>query len=192
MKRVPRTSLPRDLLHGVHGSEINWEYAALRLQGMRRGAMPFVYFIAEPDPGYVKIGTAVDPVKRLRELQTGNPRRLRIERVIYGNAEHERVLHAYFRGWMAEGKRQATTFKPTHAKDTEWFAPEARERLLEAADRIWDCQCDLGSENGALTVQQLHEAVGEAMTELGYELRQQDVTRLLGRTSGYVKVGLGL
>lgn len=50
-----------------------------------------VYFIT--DGRYTKIGVALDPEKRLRELQTGNPFKLSIAKVIDGSYEEEGKLH---------------------------------------------------------------------------------------------------
>lgn len=53
----------------------------------------FVYLI-QGDPGTpVKIGVAKDPLKRMRELQTGNPSKLHLQYVIPGDAGLERHLH---------------------------------------------------------------------------------------------------
>lgn len=182
----------KDLLHGAHASEINWEHVTPVLKGAQRGDIPYVYFIAEPDDGHLKIGTAADPIKRLRILQTGNPRRLCIERVIYGDTVHERLLHAYFKPWMADGKQRTTNFKPSHAKDSEWFLPAARKRILEAAELILLYQQHLPhTDGGGLTVEELGGAINNAMSALEYELHEQDEARLLGRIAGHVTVGLG-
>lgn len=57
-----------------------------------------LYVISESRDGPVKIGTSADPAARLRQLQTGNPRRLRIFyicRLDPEDANHaERDLHS--------------------------------------------------------------------------------------------------
>lgn len=53
----------------------------------------FVYWIAS-DVGDVKIGWALDPEKRCRELQTGNPQLLRVIAAMQGTKRDERALHA--------------------------------------------------------------------------------------------------
>lgn len=193
-KKQPRVTAPGDLLRGVHGTEIDWEHVQPVLNRAIPGQMPFVYFIAEPDDGYIKIGTAMNPVKRLRDLQTGNARRLRIERVIYGDQQIERLLHAYFRPWMAEGRQIATTiYKTARARETEWFKPASREALLQAADVIWRHEQQIERVDGnGITGEQLQAAIGAAMIELGHTLRREDEIRLLAQGPGYITVGLGL
>lgn len=192
LKRKPRTSMPRDLLSGVHGSEINWDHVPGVLAGRQPGRMPYVYFIAEAGDGYIKIGTARHPVKRLRELQTGNPRHLKIERVIHGDTEIEKLMHGYFRDDVVGGRQQlSTTFQNSRARDTEWFDPGARERIFEAAEEIWYRQVELKPVDGFITIEMLQVAVAEAMDSLGHTLRGQDELRFLARTMGYAvhKVG---
>ena len=58
----------------------------------RHHAMP-VYFIADADNKYVKIGHSYDPQKRLADLQTSNPLTLRIVRQQPGGVREEKMLH---------------------------------------------------------------------------------------------------
>lgn len=51
----------------------------------------WVYFIA--DGGWVKIGSAALPYLRLRDLQTGNPRELRLVAIERGGRRREDELH---------------------------------------------------------------------------------------------------
>jgi hypothetical protein len=53
-----------------------------------------VYFIKSGE--FVKIGKTRDPRQRLRELQTGNPQRLRILCVVPGGEEVEKEIHRKF------------------------------------------------------------------------------------------------
>lgn len=53
-----------------------------------------VYFIRAVDSEFVKIGTAQDPDKRLRELQTGCPFALVVEGRLPGGVDAERMVHA--------------------------------------------------------------------------------------------------
>jgi len=55
-----------------------------------------VYFIRSAGFGAVKIGTAANPMARLRDLQTGNAEELSLIRVIDGGEAEERWLHARF------------------------------------------------------------------------------------------------
>lgn len=54
---------------------------------------PFVYAIRAGDTLHTKIGTAVDPWKRRKELQTGNPHDLHIIGLVEGELELEATLH---------------------------------------------------------------------------------------------------
>ena len=67
-----------------------------------------VYFIQAGPKGPIKIGTALRPMDRLRELQVGNPFKLVLLAVIEGHAVVERELHAQF---------------AVHRLRGEWFAP---------------------------------------------------------------------
>lgn len=62
-------------------------------------ASPWTYFI-EGGP-FIKIGSAISPLKRLKELQTGNPYTLRLLAVI---ADDERWLHWKFSHLRARGE----------------------------------------------------------------------------------------
>lgn len=55
-----------------------------------------VYFIRRGLTGDVKIGSASDPVKRLKQLQTGQSAPLRLMRLFCGELQEERALHARF------------------------------------------------------------------------------------------------
>lgn len=56
-----------------------------------------VYFVAADGlPQFVKIGWAGDVAKRLSELQTGNPFRLRILGTVYGGRDVEVHYHHEF------------------------------------------------------------------------------------------------
>jgi hypothetical protein len=55
-----------------------------------------VYFISGID-GPVKIGVAVEPWRRLRQIQTGCPTRLVLIADIPGSFDQERYLHEFYR-----------------------------------------------------------------------------------------------
>lgn len=57
----------------------------------------FVYFIQQGESGPVKIGYAHDPLKRMGQLQTGNPNDLTLRQVVPGNRRLETNLHHRFR-----------------------------------------------------------------------------------------------
>lgn len=179
--RVSRT----DLLSHAHPAEINWENVAPFLKDRQPGTAPFVYFIIEGEDGPVKIGQAKNPIQRLRSLQTGNARPLKIEFVIYGDLEFERLLHEYWRPFAIVGSKLKRADRDSdYFRETEWFAPEARKRILDAADEISFRQ--LAAPHGTTTLDDMYLIVGEVMTELGYEIRRPDELRYLGKHGGYV------
>ncbi len=68
----------------------------------------WIYFIQQGDDGPIKIGTAVDPVARLRLLQTGNPERLTLRGKVEAWPGGEGALHRHFKAARMSG---------------EWFRP---------------------------------------------------------------------
>lgn len=68
------------------------------------GVPQFVYFIQQGDDGPVKIGTAADPLERLRQLQPGNPVPLTIRYVVPGDHPVERALHRHFADFRLTGE----------------------------------------------------------------------------------------
>ena len=70
---------------------------------------PLLYLIGyrEADINHIKIGIAVDPARRLRQLQTGNAHRLAVLRLIDSpvNAKRmERALHRQFKEYRTSGE----------------------------------------------------------------------------------------
>jgi len=61
-----------------------------------------IYFIT--DGAYTKVGVALEPEKRLRELQTGNPFDLRIAKTIEGSYEEESKLHSVLQLYRMRGE----------------------------------------------------------------------------------------
>lgn len=70
-----RNRQPKSPLDKANGYELDWDRTP-RIFEVARGInnVSFVYFIGERDNGPLKIGKAVDPINRLRAMQTGNPR----------------------------------------------------------------------------------------------------------------------
>jgi hypothetical protein len=65
--------------------------------------MGWIYFIGDGE--LVKIGySADDPGRRLEQLQTGNPRPLRLIAQYRGERYHERYLHQRFDGHHVRGE----------------------------------------------------------------------------------------
>lgn len=68
----------------------------------------FIYFIQSTMGGPIKIGKAINPIKRLEQLQTGYPEPLQIIGVTPGTVEEEKNLHHKFLSLRLHG---------------EWFNP---------------------------------------------------------------------
>ncbi len=77
-----------------------------------------VYFIQMGDDGPIKIGLSVNPARRRRQLQTGQPERLRVLRAMAGDKALEAFLHRRF---------------AAHHIADEWFRPH-REILRYIID----------------------------------------------------------
>jgi len=67
-----------------------------------------IYFIQAGNNGAIKIGYADNVEKRLKQIQTGNPYKLKLLKTINGNFEIEKNLHKLFYKDRLEG---------------EWFTP---------------------------------------------------------------------
>lgn len=169
-------------LDKARGHEIDWPNVSPLFEAARSLENPsFVYFTGEADNGALKIGVAKDPVQRLRQMQTGNPRRLKVERVLLGNRDIEALFQQM---WRHRAIRSPTATNPDGGPGTEWFEPEIREELLPIVDTARDFQIDHVEEHGDETrvlewcVRQAHGAhdmVGSRPHEV----------RLLGAGAGY-------
>ena len=77
--------------------EVEAAYGVIRdYKAQKRGKQGFVYLIVEKGCRYGKIGYSVNPQKRIAEVQTGNPRPLKLFGTIPGTEETERALHAKY------------------------------------------------------------------------------------------------
>lgn len=93
----------------------------------------FVYFIASAS-GPIKIGKAINPMQRMKELQTSSPERLNLLGVLFGDIILEQKLHLEFKELRLTG---------------EWFRRE--ERLLQyISDHSIDYNDDLRRETRLL------------------------------------------
>lgn len=148
--------------------------------------MSFVYFVGEEDGGPIKIGWAKDPLKRLRGLQTGNPRRLRIEYVLVGDGDTERLMHELWEHFAIKSKRKEG--KVDTAPGTEWFRDDIREKLEPILKTAGEKQaaCIKAAVGEDLYLDHLERAVREAHAHHGYEFKGRDEVRLLGAHTGYV------
>lgn len=79
---------------------------------------PDLYFIGS-DNGPIKIGISISPYKRLKQLQTSHPYRLKILAIVAGGCQQEPEYHERFAAFRLEG---------------EWFEP--RPELLAEIERL--------------------------------------------------------
>jgi len=63
-----------------------------------------LYFIQEQGTGHIKIGRSVDPKRRVRSLQTGNAKRLKLIAYFKGKGDQEAYLHELLRDWRLKGE----------------------------------------------------------------------------------------
>lgn len=97
----------------------------------------YVYFI-QAGEGPVKIGWALDPKKRLAELQTGCPSELRLIGTWPGDRELEKSAHQHF----AEHRLRGEWFRPTRdvlaaSSMLEGYRPRAVEPRPTEADVVY-------------------------------------------------------
>lgn len=126
VKRPKRVVFPLDKAKGY---EAVWpQVAEMFIETKRFDGAMYVYVVAEENDGPVKIGKAKDPIDRLRGMQTGNPRRLRIEYVLLGDLPIEKLLHQLWEPYAITSL--AKRGKVDAAPGTEWFRPEIRAHLF--------------------------------------------------------------
>lgn len=82
--------------------------------------MSYVYLIGD-EAGRVKIGLAIDPQKRLRQLQTGSSSKLRILATLPGDREDEQHLHKMFRAERRQGEWFEFTGDPVRKFAQAWL-----------------------------------------------------------------------
>jgi hypothetical protein len=68
-----------------------------------------LYFIQSDVTGMIKIGRSKNPLKRLKQLQTGNANKLKLIAFFEGLGWREKLLHESLKDWSKEG---------------EWFDPK--------------------------------------------------------------------
>jgi hypothetical protein len=159
--RPSRHKAPMSPLDRAATWEIKWQQTAPIFEAARAIESPcFVYFIGEEDDGPIKIGTAKDPVLRLRDLQTGNPRRLQIEYVLVGDARLEQLLHVFWGPYMISPDRGRKF------ADTEWFITNVRHQLEPVVRRAIEAQLKLLNE-GETLLKNLGRAVRDVHSEHG-------------------------
>jgi T5orf172 domain len=182
-----RTRAPKYPLDKAHGSELNWPRTTPIFEvGRRIQDVCFVYVIGEGDDGPVKIGRAQDPIQRLRQMQTGNSRRLRIEAVLLGEETLERLMHEM---WEPHGIPSVRNRgKVDAAPGTEWFKADIRPDLFQAVETAADDQLDfLIDGHGEIVPIELARIVLTAHRKHNPSVHQRDEVRLLGAGAGYVR-----
>jgi len=177
-------SAPKSPLDKAAAVEVCWPQVAELFDAARRLDKPeFVYFIGEGgDAGPVKIGLSREPIGRLRQMQTGNSRPLRIEYVLVGERVLEKLLHeAWERFAIASPRRQG---KVQAAPGTEWFEPEIRGGLFPVAELAASRQAGLLTA-GDVELVALGQAVVDAHAEKGFSVVGREEVRRLRQGSGY-------
>lgn len=173
-------------LDRANGREVNWPQASPVFNSARRigAGLMFVYFIAEIDDGPIKIGVAKDPVQRLRGMQTGNPRRLRIEYILIGNRETEQLLHEIWREYAIPAPGRKVDSGP----GTEWFRPEIRSDLFPvlATAASWQVAYVASTEDEVLDYWSFDAIIRHAHDSHDVALRARDETGLLAAVAGTV------
>jgi Meiotically up-regulated gene 113 len=91
----------------------------------------FVYVIQAEGDSPIKVGRAVDVPKRIRTLQTGNPRRLGLLRVMPGGVELEAQLHLRLR----ESRMQGEWFDGEQVVEFLTFAAELSQYMIDGWHR---------------------------------------------------------
>jgi T5orf172 domain-containing protein len=180
-KRTMKNPLDQAKAH-----EVAWDQVS-ELFGFGRlfADASYVYVIGEENDGPVKIGVARNPILRLRDMQTGNPRRLRIEYVLLGGQPLEKLLHEFWEPFAISSALNRG--KANAAPGTEWFRAEIRGELFPiiktAADRQADYVLDAMSDT---SMAGLEQAVRDAHKEHDFVAKGRDSVRLLAQGVGYV------
>ena len=71
-----------------------------------------LYIIQSDLTGMIKIGRSKDPQKRLKQLQTGNPNKLKLIVSFKGDGWKEKILHERLRRYRREGDRGSQQVRP--------------------------------------------------------------------------------
>lgn len=180
-----RTTLPLDK---AKPHEVVWD----QVSGLFTAARPiqnpsYVYIISEGDDGPVKIGLAKDPIARVRTMQTGNPRRLRIEYVLVGDGELEALMHEYWEDYAIRSPNASKL--PGSAPKTEWFEPEIRGQLwpiLELAS--YEQMTYLHENSGEIKMRRLEKIARGAHYANGFVAKGRDEIRVLAQGAGYARL----
>lgn len=174
------TGLAKSPLDRAKTHEVIWDQVGeILLMAGRVEDASFVYLIGE-EAGPLKIGFAKDPIQRLRSMQTGNPRPLRLERVLLGDMSIERLLHKLWEPFaiISPSKKGKVDCAP----GTEWFRAEIREQLDPIIETAEIAQVDyLVACEREVDADELTRIVREAHIKHGHVETRRDKVRLLRR-----------
>jgi hypothetical protein len=101
-------------------------YFSFRKKPRKMAGVERVYFIKDLVTGNIKIGKAINPAKRLKSLQTGNPNKLVIVTTQVGGEELENELHRRF----ANSRISGEWFYPT--KELEDYISALKQSYIDA------------------------------------------------------------
>lgn len=76
----------------------------------------YVYFLFHPATTLVKIGTSVDPTKRIKSHRSANAGEIQTLGIIHGSGYLERAIHQELDQWRAAGKREWFYYTESVAK----------------------------------------------------------------------------
>lgn len=184
---VPRKRDASSPLDKAKAYEVVWNQVSETFNTARYCLdVSFVYLIGEQDDGHFKIGLSKDPISRLRAMQTGNPRRLRIEYVLIGDMRLEKLLHELWAPYGVVSRRNAGN--PDALPGTEWFTPEAREQLLPIMAAAVEQQLEYLQDEARTDYdwRDLERIVRNAHAESGFVAIGRDEVNLLGQGAGDV------
>lgn len=179
-------------LDKARGFELVWsQVSPLFEAGRHVRDAKYVYFIGEYDEdendGPVKIGAATNPVDRLRSMQTGNPRRLRIEHVLLGDMALEKLMHELWEPFAI--KSAAKRAKPASSPGTEWFTADIRPKLWPILDTAAAKQIKfLRGRTENIAPVEVENLVREAHAEHDFVFRKREPILLMAQGSGYVNL----
>jgi hypothetical protein len=178
---TPRRKHARSPLDKAKAHEVVWSEVAPLFEAARPWLdASFVYVIGEPDDGPLKIGFSKDPIGRLRSMQTGNPRRLRIEHVLVGAMATEKLLHQF---WEPHAILSAGS---KGLPGSEWFKPEARKRFRPIIEDAVGFQIELLESGEQTSFAELEDVVRDAHRRNGFIPHVVAPTIQLAQGAGYV------
>lgn len=149
--------------------EVVWEQVGDLFNAARPFGRPeFIYFVAQED-GPIKIGRSKEPISRLRSMQTGNPRRLRVEFVLLGECKLEKRLHHIWEAYAISSARSLASNVPA-PPGTEWFRSEVRDLLLPVVSGALDRQLARIGEGGDVFLNELCADVLRAHADHGHSI----------------------